>query len=155
MVSNGDSAAGPSVVSPRIYERFAQPYERRVVTAAHQQGLPYALHICGKTEPILSGMLATGADALELDHKTNPLTARDFLHGRAVFIGNPDPTGVLALGTPRDVEEKTLELVASFPETGLILNAGCAMPATTPPENIRAMIRVARESRLVPYASTN
>ena len=33
MVSNGDSPAGPSVVSPRIYRSFALPYEERVVEA--------------------------------------------------------------------------------------------------------------------------
>jgi uroporphyrinogen decarboxylase len=66
--------------------------------------------------------------------------------GRAVFIGNLDPTGVLAMGSCRDVEEKTGELLDVFENTtGFILNAGCAIPSTTPPENIRAMIRVARE----------
>jgi MtaA/CmuA family methyltransferase len=156
MISNGDSAAGPSVVSPRIYQTFAQPYERRAVLAAHQQDLPYALHICGKTEPILPGMLATGADALELDHKTNPRTVRDPMRGRAVFIGNLDPTGVIAFGEPHHVEEHTRELIGVFAAGGgLILNAGCAIPATTPPQNIRAMIRIARESRSVPYASRN
>jgi MtaA/CmuA family methyltransferase len=146
MVSNGDSAAGPSVVSPRLYDAFAQPWEKRVVQAAHQLGLPYALHICGKTEPILQGMLSTGADALELDYKTSACTARDAMAGKAVFIGNLDPSGVLALGSVRDVEEKTRELLRVFEKgTGLILNAGCAIPPGTPSDNIRAMIRVGRQ----------
>ncbi len=60
---------------------------------------------------------------------------------RAVFIGNIDPSGVLALGTPELVEAKTRELLAVFADTPrFILNAGCAIPATTPPENLRAMI---------------
>jgi uroporphyrinogen decarboxylase len=146
MVSNGDSSAGPSVVSPGIYRTFALPYEKRVVEEAHGLGLPYMLHICGKTELILDDMVSSGADALELDYKTDVHRAHEIIRGRCAFVGNLDPSGVLALGSPGLVEEKTRELKAVFAGTPrFILNAGCAIPATTPPENIRAMIRVARE----------
>ena len=104
MVSNGDSPAGPDLISPAMYAAFAQPYEHRIVEQAHALGLPYALHICGNTTKILEGMLATGADALELDYKTDARSARDAMKGRAVFIGNIDPSSVLALGTPALVE---------------------------------------------------
>ena len=146
MVSNGDSAAGPSVVSPRLYRAFAMPYEKRVAAAAHELGLPYMLHICGKTELILEDMVATGADALEIDHKTDARRARDILNGRTTFTGNIDPSAVLALGTPQMVREKTKELLDVFRNTPrFILNAGCAIPSTTPPENLRALIKTARE----------
>jgi uroporphyrinogen decarboxylase len=109
--------------------------------------LPYFLHICGKTDRILEDMLETGADGLELDYKTDARLAHDLMKDRAVFIGNLDPSGVLALGTPALVEAKTRELVALFRDTPrFILNAGCAIPATTPEENIRAMIRASRQA---------
>jgi uroporphyrinogen decarboxylase len=145
MVSNGDSPAGPDLVSPRLYRSFAFPWEKRLVDEAHRLGLPYALHICGRTDRILEDMLATGADALDLDYKTDMRLAHERMRDRATLIGNLDPSGVLALGTPALVEEKTRELVAIFADTPrLVVNAGCAIPATTPPENLRAMIRAAR-----------
>jgi len=145
MVSNGDSPAGPDLISPSMYAEFAQPYERRLVGEAHRLGLPYTLHICGDTTRILGPMLATGADALELDYKTDVRAARDEMKGRAVFIGNIDPSGVLALGTPALVEARTRELLDVFAGTpGFILNAGCAIPAETPPGNLRAMMAAAR-----------
>jgi uroporphyrinogen decarboxylase len=145
MVSNGDSPAGPDLVSPAMYGEFAQPYERELVEEAHRLGLPYALHICGNTTRILDGMLATGADALELDYKTDVRAAREAMKGRAVFIGNIDPSAVLALGTPSLVEARTRALLEVFAGTpGFILNAGCAIPAETPPANLRAMIAAAR-----------
>ena len=145
MVSNGDSPAGPDLVSPLMYGEFAQPYERRLAAEAHALGLPYALHICGDTTRILGGMVATGADALELDFKTDVRAARDALRGRAAFIGNIDPSGVLALGTPDLVAAKTRELLDVFAGMpGFILNAGCAIPAETPPANLRAMLAAAR-----------
>ncbi len=146
MLSNGDSPAGPSVVSPRIYRSFAMPYEQRVTAASHALGLPYIQHICGKTEPILEDMVSTGADGLELDYKTDARRSRDILAGRTAFVGNIDPSGVLALGTVPEVEQKTRELLEIFSRTAkFILNAGCAIPANTPPANLRAMIRIARE----------
>jgi uroporphyrinogen decarboxylase len=60
MVSNGDSTAGSGVISPALYRQFAAPYEQRVVAVAHQHHLPYALHICGNTDPILESMLVQG-----------------------------------------------------------------------------------------------
>jgi MtaA/CmuA family methyltransferase len=147
MLSNGDSLASPDLVSPRIYRDFALPYEKRIATVAHELGLPYMLHICGKTDRILSDMVESGADALELDYKTDVRLAHDTLAGRATFAGNIDPSGVLARGTPQLVAQKTRELLAVFRDTPrFILNAGCAIPSTTPPENLQAMILTAREA---------
>ena len=82
---------------------------------------------------------------LELDYKTDIRLIRRTLAGRTAFAGNIDPSGVLALGTPALVEAKTRELLAVFRgEPRFILNAGCAIPATTPPENLRAMIQASR-----------
>jgi len=148
MTSNGDSVAGPELVAPAIFRRCALPYDRRCAEESHRLGLPYALHICGNTSAILADMVATGADALELDYKTDPARARAALGGGTVFIGNIDPSGVLALGTPALVRETTLRLLRVFARTPrFILNAGCAIPPVTPPENLRAMIRTAREFR--------
>jgi uroporphyrinogen decarboxylase len=146
MVSNGDSPAGPSLVSPRLYRAFAWPYEKRIVETAHRLGLPYALHICGKTDAILSDMAATGADALELDYQTDVRRAAEVLgQSETTFIGNLDPSAVVAFGTPAEVEARTAELLSVFSSTRrFVLNAGCAIPASTPPANIHAMIRAAR-----------
>ena len=145
LLSNGDSPAGPDVVSPDLYRRFAQPAETKVAAAARALGKPYLLHICGNTNRILADMADTGADALELDYKTDVRAARSAFQGRATFVGNLDPSGVLCLGTPSQVEQKTRELLEVFAgEPRFILNAGCAIPATTPSANLRAMLRTAR-----------
>jgi uroporphyrinogen decarboxylase len=70
------------------------------------------------------------------------------MEGRTTFIGNIDPSGVLALGSPDLVEERTRALLEVFAHNPrFILNAGCAIPPITPPENLRRMIRTAREFR--------
>ncbi|MGM0489000.1 MAG: uroporphyrinogen decarboxylase family protein [Planctomycetota bacterium] len=145
VTSNGDSPAGPAMISPEMYRTFALPYEQRVAAAAHDRGLPYILHVCGDTEPILADLLRSGADGLELDYKTDARVARRTLAERATFIGNIDPSGVLARGSVAEVERTTRELLRLFADTPrFILNAGCALPATTPSENVQAMIQAAR-----------
>ena len=145
MVSNGDSPAGPEMVSPDMYEKFAMPYEKRVIDEAHKLNLPYTLHICGDTEVILEAMLKTGSDAFELDYKTDTQKTFDILHDKICFIGNIDPSGVIAMGTPELVQQKTKELLDIFTKTNrFILNAGCAIPANTPEENLKMMIKTAR-----------
>lgn len=148
MVSNGDSPAGPEMISPAMYRRFALPHEKRVVEEVHKLGLRHALHICGKTDTILGDMLATGADCLELDHKTDIKLAFSILEDTACLIGNVDPSGVLALGTVDDVKHQTKRLLDIYSGSArFILNAGCAIPAETPRENLRAMIAAAREHK--------
>lgn len=148
MISNGDSMAGPELVSPTVYRDYALPYERRITACAHSLGLPYTLHICGNTGPILSDMITTGSDGLEIDSKTDPALAHALMKDRTAFLGNLDPGAVLALGTSTLVAQRTRELLTVFADTPrFILNAGCAISPVTPPENLHAMIRVAREFR--------
>ena len=87
----------------------------------------------------------TEADALELDYKTDVRLAHDLMKDSTVFIGNLDPSSVVALGTPALVEARSRELIALFGDTcRFILNGGCAIPATAPDANIRAIVHAAR-----------
>lgn len=145
MVSNGDSPAGPSMISPDMYRRIALPYEKRCVDEAHKHGVPYTLHICGDTTSILEDMIKTGADAIELDYKTDINKVYDLCHDNVCFIGNIDPSGILCHGSVDDVIRKTTELLTTYRDSPrFILNAGCAIPRTTPKENLVAMIETAR-----------
>jgi uroporphyrinogen decarboxylase len=143
MISNGDSPAGPEMISPDMYREFALPYQKNVIDEAHKHGLAYTLHICGNTEAILADMIETGADCLELDYKTDVRKIYDLCGNSVCFIGNIDPSGVLALGTAKQVEDSVRQLLAVYKDSPrFILNAGCALPAETPDENIKAMIRM-------------
>ena len=147
ILSNGDSPAGPEIVSPAYYRRYAFPYEKKAAALSHELGKPYILHICGKTDAILADMVDTGADGLELDFKTDIALAEATMRGRCTFIGNIDPSAVLAMGTPELVRGETEKLLRVFAENPrFILNAGCALPSTTPGENIQALLDCIRLS---------
>ena len=146
MVSNGDSPAGPDLIPADLYIKFAKPYEKEVVNVAHEAGVDYVLHICGNTDIIIEHMLETGTDGLELDYKTDVQKAYELMKDKCTFLGNVDPSGVLARGTPELVRQKTIELLDIYSKSNrFVLNAGCAIPSNTPEENIKMFIKTARE----------
>ena len=145
MLSNGDSPAGPEMISPDMYEKFALPYEKKIAEKSHQLGLPYLMHICGDTTSILKDMSGIGIDAIELDYKTDIQKIYDMYKDTITFFGNIDPSGVLANGTTKIVEEKVVELLKVYRDSPrFVMNAGCAIPPTTPEANIRTLIEITR-----------
>jgi MtaA/CmuA family methyltransferase len=146
ILSNGDSVAGPAMISPDMYERYGFPYEKKIIDAVHELGFPYILHICGNTGAILRFFPKTGTDAMELDYLTDIDEVYNTLHNSVTLFGNIDPSGVLTYGTPEDVRKAVLKLLDKYGNCGrFVLNSGCAIPATAPSENITAMIQTARE----------
>jgi len=145
--SMGDSLAGPDVISPAMFDRFARPYEERIVKELAKEGIFTAIHICGDTTKILPYLAQFDFCGFELDYKTDALTAKSSAGRQHVLLGNIDPSGVIACGTGKDVREKTRQLISAWKPGGkFILNSGCAIPPTTPPENLRAMIQTAHEA---------
>jgi len=136
------------MISSAMYRKYALPSERIIAEKAHEEGMAYTLHICGNTDDILESMIMTGADAIELDYKTDISKIFRYFRNNTTFIGNIDPANVLAMGTPDLVKRKTLELLELYKDSNrFILNAGCAIPPETLPENLKIMIETARKYR--------
>lgn len=143
--SIGDSPSGPDVISPRLYREYAYPHVKRLIDDLRAQGVRVAYHICGNSTPIIEDMVSTGAAIVEIDQKADMRRSKAAAQGKTTLLGPIDPSGVLANGTPEDVTAKAreaLEILA--PGGGFILGPGCALPATTPDENLDALIEAAK-----------
>jgi len=146
MVSNGDSPAGPDMISPAMYREFAWGYEKKVIDVAHELRLPYMLHICGNTNLIVEDMAKLGADAIELDYKTDINLIYEKCSDKLTFSGNIDPTAVMVQAEPEVVAEKVAQIGQIYKDSPrLIVNAGCALPAETPSDNLKALVKAARD----------
>ena len=144
--SSGESLAGPDVVSPAMYERFARPLQEKMVKELAADGIFTVVHICGDTTRILNSLAEYDYCGFELDQKTDAGMAKQTVGAGHVLFGNVDPSGVLALGTPGLVCEKTRELISIWkPGAQFVLNSGCALPSSTPAENICAFLETAHE----------
>jgi len=142
IIGIGDAAA--SLVGPRIYDELVLPYEERMVAGVHDMGALVRLHICGNTRRILHGMGLTGSDIVDLDYFSSMADGRKAMGPNQMLLGNIDPVRVLRDLSPDDVTDAIRDCHAGAGPR-YIVGAGCEVPRDTPHENVRAMIRYARE----------
>jgi MtaA/CmuA family methyltransferase len=143
VIGIGDPAA--SLVGPKIYREFVWPYEKKMVDGLHALGARVRLHICGNTRPILEAMGQLGCDFVDLDSMAPLVEAREKMGPRQVVLGNLDPVRDLRDGTPASVLGAVAECHRQAGQR-FIVGAGCEVPRDTPPANVHAMVRYARQS---------
>jgi MtaA/CmuA family methyltransferase len=146
--SIGDAFAGPSVVSPRIYRRFAQRPEADLVSEVQAYGIPMAVHICGNTNGIIADMGSTGAAILEVDWQLDLAAARKAVPPATVLMGNINPSDMV-FKTPDDIAASAAKVIADTGGRGLFLSSGCALGRNTKPDNLRALITAGAEHGFV------
>ncbi len=138
--------AGVDIIGPRLYRKFAHPYDCRLIPSVGSPNFPVALHICGDSTQILPEMVSTGAQILELDYKTDPMIAKQVLRGKCTFLGPVNPELIWAARTPAEVEETARQAIQILAPGGeFILGAGCALGFNTPAENIHALVEAAHK----------
>lgn len=146
LTSIGDGLSGQSLISPAMYMKFSQPFERRYKQDLGSANL-LSLHICGRSNLIIEGMVDTGSEVLELDHHNDLDRSFGIIANRSCVFGNIDPSSVLYSGTPALVKEKCRAVIESARRhrARFVLCPGCLVMGTTPPENIQAMTDAAKE----------
>jgi MtaA/CmuA family methyltransferase len=141
-VGIGDAAA--SLISPKMYDEFAFPYERRVIDAVHRRGVPVKLHICGNATTKLPRIVTTGIDILNVDHMTDIRLARR-LTPSLCLTGNLDPVRIMYGASPEDVCAAGRQLICDVGPCRYIHSAGCEVPPDIAPENLKALVACAHD----------
>jgi len=141
MTSFGDSMGSPDLISPKMFRKFVAPFHRRLVSDLAARNIQTVCHICGKTDRILEDWSASGFSGVELDYKTDIPQAAAAMRNRSVVFGVVDPSGVFCFGDKSAIEQSTQAVMDCFPDGGLVIGAGCALPAETPSANIEAFVQ--------------
>lgn len=142
MLAIGDAAA--SLLNPQMYAEFAFPYELEIIKHFHAKDILLKLHMCGNNTDKLEKIVTTGIDILNVDQLTDIHKART-LSPHLCLKGNLDPINVMKNGTPEAVYGKCSELINAIGPQSYILSGGCELPPDMPPENLRAMVKCAKE----------
>lgn len=138
IIGLGDAVG--SLISPRMYRKFALPYEQRIFAAVHEMGAVARLHICGNTGKIVGDMVDSGADIVDLDYMVDWKSASETYGDRVSLLGNFDPVTVMLQGTEERVMAAAQEcMIVGGPRA--FSGAGCEIPRYTPNENLRAQNR--------------
>ena len=143
--SIGDAFAGPNLISPDMYRRFALEPEKILTQEVQEYGIPFSIHICGNTNGIIQDMGTTGAKILEVDWMLDMKEARRIVPKEITLMGNIDPSFPLVLGNTTQVDEAVRNLIEATKGRRHIISSGCAMGRNTPPENFKAFISAARK----------
>jgi uroporphyrinogen decarboxylase len=143
--SIGDSFAGPNLVSPDLYRRFALEPEKKLTAEVQATGIPFSIHICGNTNSIIADMGTTGARLLEVDWQVDMAEARRKVPANTILMGNVNPSDPMVLGNPGQVDAAAKKVIETTGGRGLFLSSGCALGRNTPPENFKALVAAAQK----------
>ena len=144
----GMSDAAACMMGPQYYRRYLLPRQKRVFGWIKEH-YPHVLtrqHICGQTGPILNGMKELAVDIYELDFPVNLPKARSELDGR-VISGNVSTVTTLLNGIPDEVYAAARACHETCGKK-FIVGSGCEVSPLTPPDNLRALMRYARDNAL-------
>jgi MtaA/CmuA family methyltransferase len=132
----GDAVA--SQVSPQVYGSLILPAERALVDAVRAMGAHVRLHICGNITHLLPGIATLGVDILDLDHPVDLTVARRAVGAGVTLAGNVDPVSGVLRG-PAEAVRTAIAACARAAGGRFMVNAGCEIPAATPPAHLRAL----------------
>jgi len=136
-VTLADHATG-DLVAPEMYRDFLWPLHKELAQAIPG---PVILHICGDTLDRIPWISRTGLDCFHFESKVPAAKARWAAGDRIALMGNVNNPRTLLRGTPEDV---ALEVEAALNAGVEIIAPECAVPLTTPTENLRAVALAAK-----------
>ncbi len=139
---------GGNMYSPDMVAQWMVPYCRQLRDHAHQLGAIYYLHECGSmTHKLQRGFYQQiapdwleGFEAPPLGDIENLAAARAALPATITLKGNLNLV-FLQDATPRQVEQRTLELLESVRGYRHMVGGACSLLGDTPLVNLRAMVR--------------
>lgn len=133
-----DHATG-DLVGPYHYEEYLLPLHREITS---QAGGPLVLHVCGNCADRLELFARSGVDAYHFEWQVDSRDAVGRIGDKVSLVGNINNPQALLQGTPEDVYRQARYAI----EAGVqIIAPECAIPLTTPLENLRAIVEAARE----------
>ena len=141
--SFGDPVASGALISKKMYDEYAFPYQERLVNAVYEiTGNKPVCHICGKSKELWEDLGRLNISGYSVDNVEDIGELKEVLGDKMLIIGNIAPVEVMNLGTVDDVIEavKTCIIKAADSPKGYLLHTGCDVPIKTPLSNLEAYI---------------
>lgn len=139
-----------SMISPPMWRRFYAPQYRRVIDTAHDLGIDFWLHSCGRVTELIDDFIAVGMDLLNAhqSHTCGYTEVAERFAGRIAFLASVDSQLTLTRGTPEQCRAEA-ELIAKWgTEHGGLIAAGYGYDS--PEANERAVFDYFMETSVLP-----
>ena len=131
-----DHATG-GMVSPKAYRDFLLPLHQEITA---EIGCPIVLHCCGNTTDRLAYFAQAGFDCYHFESQVKLADALAAAAGKMTLMGNINNPQLLLTGMPGEVAQACRQVIDSGVQ---ILAPECAVPLTTPLDNLKALVEAA------------
>jgi len=129
-----EMGATSDVLSPRVFKNLILPPLQKIIKEIKVHSV---LHICGKTNDIVTFMMEAGPTAISVEQKNDVAETRKKLGKDALIFGNFDPYNVLVSGDETLVRTTMRQCI----DNGVsAVWPGCDIWPAVPPQNMRAMM---------------
>ena len=129
-----EMGATTDVLSPRVFKNLILPSLQKIMKEIKTYSV---LHICGKTNDIVTSMVESGTTAISVEQKNDVAETRKKLGQDALIFGNYDPYNVLVSGDENLVKTTVKKCI----DDGVsAVWPGCDIWPTVPPQNMTAML---------------
>jgi MtaA/CmuA family methyltransferase len=127
-----------NLVGPHHYKEYLLPIHQEITA---QVGGPIILHVCGNCSDRLDLFAESGVDAYHFEWQVDSKEAVQRIGSRVSLVGNINNPQTLLQGTPEDVYTQARYAI----DAGVhLIGPECAIPLSTPIENLRAIVEAAR-----------
>ncbi len=139
-----DPTSSGDVISRSQWLELGHTYLKKLVKHLKATGVKIYLHICGDNNDRLDTFSDLDLDGISFGEKVDLEAARKTLGEK---IWNVSPANLL-YSSPEEIAEESRMCIDKAGRNGsFILCSGCGISKNCPPENIRAMVKVANEYR--------
>jgi hypothetical protein len=145
-----EDMAGSDTLAPRMYAEMLYPADCWFFEQVRYLGMSPMVYFCGDVRPLVPLIRDSGVQALlvEESRKTFVLDivvlARG-LAGKVCLFGNLDTTDLLLHGHPAEIEVAVQAQRRAAQVGPFVVGNGSPLAPGTPPQNVEAMIRAARQ----------
>lgn len=157
LIEHGGGAASSNVISPAMFDEFCVPYDRRVIDALHEVGLPVVYHTCGGMMANLEHIPLNGCDASEtlsppnvggdIRTREDRLAVKRILGSRVALIGGIDQGQLDHPQAPETIAQQVRECFATFGLEGGYICSASDHFFHAPVDNLKALAAAAKDCR--------
>ena len=126
-----------SQISPETFKQYLHKPYSEIFKYLKKKEVLNGIFVCGDATKNLEAMCKTEPDSISIDENIDIIEAKKITDRYNIVIsGNIPLTTVMLLGSQKDNQKYSIELIEKLGKKNFILAPGCDLPYDVPPENL-------------------
>ena len=131
------------IMGPKTWRTYIKPRMEKLYAKAQAAGKYVSQHSCGDLRDVLEDLYEIGLNIYQtFQPEIYGYEYAEKLYGKITVWGGLSTQRALPVKTPEEIKKILEDMMAHFPDGGLIAAPTHSVPGDVPPENIEAMVDV-------------